>query len=196
MQRGHSNLVSKCAGPDTPAPVVSQQSPSQVHRAEAGALAMVPKANRSKKLKITNQHGNIDEKTAGGTADILEESIHDSQIRNMNQWLSVRNENTKNQGINLLAGQTWNFLTQLGVGGGVDRESMEHRLEEMETRHSSLTWFVTWGNSVINCNRCLGTRLNLRGGALFTVVQWRRWSVVSMVNPAIFLGVLFGRLVG
>ncbi|GAB4842851.1 hypothetical protein Ancab_012829 [Ancistrocladus abbreviatus] len=63
MQRGHSNLGSKCAGSDSPAPIFSQHSPT---------------------------------------------------------------------------GQTWNFLTQLGVGGGVDSESMEQRLEEMETRDASL----------------------------------------------------------
>ncbi|GAB4861499.1 hypothetical protein Ancab_036697, partial [Ancistrocladus abbreviatus] len=52
----------------------------------------------------------------------------------MNKWLSVNDERVKNQGINLSSGQTWNFLTQLGVGGGVDRESIKRRLEEMEAR--------------------------------------------------------------
>ncbi|GAB4849756.1 hypothetical protein Ancab_004552 [Ancistrocladus abbreviatus] len=40
MQRGHPDMVSKCAGPATPTPDFTQKCLSQVHRTEVGALVM------------------------------------------------------------------------------------------------------------------------------------------------------------
>ncbi|GAB4840961.1 hypothetical protein Ancab_021720 [Ancistrocladus abbreviatus] len=76
----------------------------------------------------------------------------------------------------------WNFLTQLGIGGGVDRESIEHRLEEMEARDASL-----YANALPEQNVVLVeevTRLNLRG-CVFSLWcnredgLWLRWRIQS-----------------
>ncbi|GAB4857285.1 hypothetical protein Ancab_015193 [Ancistrocladus abbreviatus] len=44
----------------------------------------------------------------------------------------------ENQRLELSPAQTWNFLTQLGVGGGVDNETIERRIAAMEARYVSL----------------------------------------------------------
>ncbi|GAB4850199.1 hypothetical protein Ancab_029493 [Ancistrocladus abbreviatus] len=72
-----------------------------------------------------------------GLREPSEESIHDSQIRNMNKWISRNNETADRQGMHLTPGQTWQFLTKVGVGGVDDSEMMVRRLAEMEARDVS-----------------------------------------------------------
>ncbi|GAB4844005.1 hypothetical protein Ancab_013969 [Ancistrocladus abbreviatus] len=88
--------------------------------------------NRSKKLKTVSQFGQKEEMMEGCTVELSEGSIHDSQIRNMNKWLSLKDEKAENQGLEMSSAQTWNFLMQLGVGKCVDSEMIERRLEAME----------------------------------------------------------------
>ncbi|GAB4825887.1 hypothetical protein Ancab_008755, partial [Ancistrocladus abbreviatus] len=78
------------------------------------------------------------EKWGGSAVEISEDSIHDSQIMNGNKRFSLKSERARKQGLTLTSGQTWHFLTQIGVGGSVDKECMECRLEEMETRDALL----------------------------------------------------------
>ncbi|GAB4850486.1 hypothetical protein Ancab_029792, partial [Ancistrocladus abbreviatus] len=78
------------------------------------------------------------EKQSRSTVEISEESIHDSQIVNVNNRVSLRKDRTDNQGLTLSAGQTWKFLSQIGVAGGADSESMERRIEEMENHDANL----------------------------------------------------------
>ncbi|GAB4856333.1 hypothetical protein Ancab_014258 [Ancistrocladus abbreviatus] len=54
------------------------------------------------------------------------------------RWVSLRKDRMDNQRLTLSSGQTWKFLSQIGVGGGVDSESMERRIEEMENRDANL----------------------------------------------------------
>ncbi|GAB4850416.1 hypothetical protein Ancab_029720, partial [Ancistrocladus abbreviatus] len=77
---------------------------------------------------------NLEVKDGSPAAIISQESIHDSQIRNMNKQHSLHHEPTKNQGMQLTPGQTWTFLSQLGIGGCVDRDTMVSRIAEMEAR--------------------------------------------------------------
>ncbi|GAB4858566.1 Chitin synthase, class 2 [Ancistrocladus abbreviatus] len=69
-------------------------------------------------------------------------------IRNMNKQHSLKHEKTENQGMRLTPGQTWTFLTQLGVGGCVDRDSMERHIEEMEVHDANTYAKVMSGKNV------------------------------------------------
>ncbi|GAB4854837.1 hypothetical protein Ancab_023421, partial [Ancistrocladus abbreviatus] len=86
------------------------------------------------KLKTVSRFGQKDETTKGCTVELSEDSIHDSQICNMNNWLSLSDAQAENQGPELSPAQMWNFLTQLGVGGCVDSEMIERHIEAMGAR--------------------------------------------------------------
>ncbi|GAB4838568.1 hypothetical protein Ancab_028114, partial [Ancistrocladus abbreviatus] len=90
------------------------------------------------KQKIPSNHSQSAEQAEGGTAEISEESIHDSQIRNMNKWISRNDEKADKQGLHLTPGQTWQFLMQIGVGGVDDSDTMVRRLAVMEARDVSM----------------------------------------------------------